>query len=79
MFIDDINEQLTSAIDQHLLEFFGTEENARAIGHLYVLETKPIRFEAISGTEYVAKQDVRIRLKTKEELEHEDSQESQGL
>lgn len=67
---------MSSEIDAYLLSFFGSLENAKAIGHLYVLEQKPLKidtepdsdgltFKMSISTEY------RLRLKTKEELEAE--------
>lgn len=64
---------LTQSLDDYLLEFFGTKENAERYSHLYILEQHPYQFE----TELDAKTNMmrvtahttyRLRFKTQDEM-----------
>lgn len=60
------------SMDDYILSFFGSRENAERYAHLYTLEEHPYKFETKVDENYVvsytAHTTYRLRLKTKEEL-----------
>lgn len=59
-------------MDEYLLSFFGSKENAERYAHLYILEETPYTFETKldenNMMRYTAHTTYRLRLKTEEEL-----------
>jgi hypothetical protein len=67
---------MANTMDEQILAFFGSEEQAKAYAHLFVVEELPIKFStspAESGNylTYHAETEIRIRPKTLAELEAE--------
>lgn len=58
-------------MDEYILSFFGSKENAERYAHLYILEETPYQFETKLDSNmvtYTAHTTYRLRLKTQEEL-----------
>ncbi|AXH44619.1 hypothetical protein SEA_MEDIUMFRY_75 [Arthrobacter phage MediumFry] len=68
---------MADTMDAQILAFFGSEEQARAYAHLFVIEQQPL--EPIVGNNssngmeihYIIETEIRIRPKTLAELEAE--------
>lgn len=74
MMITKAAMELADGMDELVLSFFGTEEQARLYGHMFVIEQLPIKFVTLQSPEpmcisYSAETEIRIRPKTKAELE----------
>lgn len=74
----EMRESIAGQIDALLAGFFGSIEEARRLGHLYVLEQDPVEMEMTQMADfqgndfkYRAECRMRIRPKTKEELEED--------
>lgn len=76
---DRIAKETTNEVDKYLLSFFGSLENAKEFGKLYVLETYTPEMETIpdeNGLSFRVKMttEYRLRLKTEAELKAEREQ-----
>ncbi|UVK58702.1 hypothetical protein SEA_GANTCHERGOBLIN_40 [Arthrobacter phage GantcherGoblin] len=74
-----ISRKFATTMDEFIINFFGGEEAAKSQIHLYILEEYPMEF-AVAASDltkneisYTTHQQFRLRLKTKEELEAEGS------
>jgi hypothetical protein len=67
-----MQQQLVQKQEEFLLQFFGSMENAKRYGHLFVLESYPTKLDLKGLDEntqtYSMSQEFRIRRKTDEEL-----------
>lgn len=75
---EGLKNEIADQIDAQLLKFFGSIEDMRRYGHLYVLETEPVRMELMTHSDLdfnsktfmcQAITKTKIRPKTREELE----------
>ncbi|QPX62542.1 hypothetical protein SEA_TRUCKEE_78 [Arthrobacter phage Truckee] len=84
MYNPEIHSTVTSSavtmaeeMDRLILEFFGSEELAHTYAHLFVIEQLPLEIITVPGSAgknqfiFHAETQIRIRPKTKEELEAE--------
>jgi hypothetical protein len=76
MAITRAAKNIADTMDEQILAFFGSEEQAKAYAHLFVVEQWPVQFStspAESGNylTYHADVEFRIRPKTLAELEAE--------
>jgi hypothetical protein len=69
---ENIAMAAAKSMDEYLLSFFGSIENAKRYAHLYILEEHPYKFETKvddnNVVTYTAHTTYRLRLKTEEEL-----------
>lgn len=66
-FVDTMQQEQAEAIDQFILEFFGSIDLFKKLAHKYVLESKPSEL-AIKDDCLRMTQEIRIRLKTPQEV-----------
>jgi hypothetical protein len=79
MLITKSARELADGMDEQILAFFGSEEQVRAYGHLFVIEQLPTKFVTLQSPEamsisYYAETEIRIRPKTMAELEAEQNE-----
>jgi len=76
MLVTKTAREVADTFDEQILAFFGSEEQARAYAHLFVIEQLPTGIETVPSEDglqfiYHVETEIRIRPKTMAELEAE--------